>query len=276
MVITKEYLYEEFIVKNRTEDAIGDELYNKYGKFRSISYYLEKFGLRHMKGKYKYKVNEDRFNLFNPVFCYFLGLLLTDGFIHAKHNYVAITLTNSDAGDILSLIKDDFEFEGPVTETFYGPERKSRWTLRISSDKLVNYLVDVIGVERGGNKSLTVPTPKKFFTDVGARMFFRGVLDGDGNIHCSKGKVVGQFRVVKGSVPFISGVINFLNKRLGFNYKLAQHKRGDVSYPRLEMRVADSKVFYDWVYGDNLYPAFRFAHKYSLYLRLCERLSSLR
>lgn len=271
-MFTKEYLIEEFINKGRTERELGEEHFKQYGNYGGVSYYLEKYGLRYLKPKYKFKVNESKFSLSSPIFNYYLGLILTDGYIHNKHNYVALCLTNSDAKCILNNLKNHFEFEGEVAEYSYksGTNIKKRWELRISSDKLIKILSD-LGVERGGGKSFSVVIPEKFKSDICARMFFRGILDGDGNIHNSKNKVHGQFRIVKGSVKFIEMIIKYLNKKLNLNCKLTYHKRKGSSYPKLEMSVADSIKFYDWIYTP-CFEEFRFEHKYALYLKFKERL----
>lgn len=272
-VASKEYLYEEFINKGRTEEDIGNELYEKYGKWSSISYLLEKYNLRHVKSKYKFRVDESKFNLLNPVFNYYAGLVLTDGFIHAEHAYVSLSLTNDSSYNIMSKFKDYFKFEGPILirDYKYGDTSKKHiYELRMSSDKLVNAL-ERMGAVRGGTKSFTVSAPKKFSTERNAKLFCRGVLDGDGNIHCSKGKVVGQFRIVKGSESFIQGIIDIINKYLGLNYILSWHKQRGVLYPKLEMKINDSLKFYEWIYSCG-YDDYRFPEKYNKYVSFKNRL----
>lgn len=102
------------------------------------------------------------------------------------------------------------------------------------------------------------------------RMFLRGVLDGDGNIHIKHSPtnkcVGGQFRVVKGSVKFIEGLVDFINYKFETDYNVSVAKVNGVQYPKLEMHVADSLKFYNWVYRG--FESFRFKDKYSKYKQL--------
>lgn len=274
--ITKEYLYEEFIVKGRTEEDLNKEVYEKFG-FKSISYVLEKHGLRHVKSKYKFSVDESKFNTIDPIFNYYAGLILTDGFIHANHAYVSLCLTNNSAFDIMTSLKNYFKFSGPIRIQNYkngDPNKKYRYEFRMSSDKLVHVL-EKMGAVRGGRKSYEVSTPSRFKFEKSAKMFCRGVLDGDGNIHCSKGEVKGQFRIVKGSENFIQGITNIINKYLGFDYSLKTHKQREILYPKLEMKVKDSLDFYEWVYSCR-FEKYRFPEKYDKYLALKNRLEEER
>ena len=122
----------------------------------------------------------------------------------------------------------------------------------LTSEKLVD---DVERLNCGGT-SFTAGVPSTFHNEDCARMFLRGVLDGDGNVHLIKsrsksnfGNTVGcTFRAVKGSLDFIQGVIDLINTHLPTACSLSWATVRGVKYPKLEMTKGDSALFFDWVY----------------------------
>lgn len=72
----KEYLYQQYIVCGRTQEDIAKE-FNMNPKL--LNYYIQKcnFG---KKSKIKYSLNEDKIKITDPIFCYYAGLVATDGY----------------------------------------------------------------------------------------------------------------------------------------------------------------------------------------------------
>lgn len=261
MYKSKEYLQREYIEKGRTQSDIARE-WDVCPKL--LHYYIKKFNLTGIKSKRKYTSNEGKYIITDPVFNYYAGLIATDGYIDLKNNRVSLRLKNEGSYEVLSNLKDYFEFSGEIKEY------KGSNDLTITSDKLIQALSSLN--IKGEAKTYNLKFPKIFSSDEDCqRMYIRGVLDGDGNINVKKSKytdkyVGGQFRVVTSSEDFIVGLINYLNRKFKFNERLTYCKVKDVRYPKLEMKVGSSKIMYDWVYEN--YPNFRLKDKYDRYRKL--------
>lgn len=255
-LITKELLTEEYLVNRYSIKKIAE----KYGTTDSlIESRLRKYQIK--KGRFKDVVSEDKLSTIDPIFCYYAGLVATDGYIDRKNCRVAIRFCNEGAAIVLEKLKEYFEFTGEIRKY------RSSYDLTISSEKLIN-LLDSMDI---GGTSYDVGFPKSFESEDCARMFMRGVLDGDGNIHVVKSKYTGkftggQFRIVKSSERFIQGIVDFLNSTLDVQCRLSTATVKGVDYPKLEMTVGDSKLFYDWVYCG--FSEFKFPEKYSKYCSL--------
>lgn len=261
MYKSKEYLLNEYIKKGRSQSNIAKE-WNVSPKL--INYYVVKNKLNGIKSKRKYTCNTEKFDFTNPIFCYYSGLIATDGYIDLKNNRVSLRLNNKGSKQLLNNLKNYFEFTGQV-RTYKGNH-----DLTITSNELINELKK-LNIE-GSNKTYDLKFPKlNDLSEDCQLMFMRGVLDGDGNIHVQKSKysgnyIGGQFRVVTASEDFIQGIIDFLNKKFNRQEKLSFAKVKGVNYPKLEMTVEGSKQFYNWVYQG--YEDFRLKDKYSKYLLL--------
>ena len=261
MYHNKEYLYNEYIRKNRTEQSIADECGISV---KLLHYYIQKFSLTHIKSRRKYTLNESKFTLLDPVFCYYAGLVITDGYIDYKNHRVSLRLKNDGSFEMLSALKQYFEFSGEIKQ--YG----GCFDLTMTSDVLLTKM-SMFGAKEP-NKTYTLRFPKLLSKNEDCkRMFLRGILDGDGNIHTHKskytGKIVGgQFRIVTASEAFIAGLVRFINKQFNFNYTVGKAIVKDVVYPKLEMRTADSLTMYDWIY--NGFDNFRLRDKYLKYQQL--------
>lgn len=261
MYKTKDYLYQEYIVKNRTESDIAKE-WNIDAKL--LHYYIKRNGFTGIKSRRKYTVNEKLFNLSNPIFCYYAGLIATDGYIDIKNHRVSLRVKNLGSDVVFENLKNAFQFTGEV-KAYRGCN-----DLTITSDILISKL-KLFGIT-SERKTYTLLFPKLFIKNEDCqRMFFRGLLDGDGNIHSNissyTGKVVGgEFRIATASESFIDGVIRFLNKKFSFNYSVSYAHTKSGVYPKLEMHVQDSRIFYDWVYEG--FEEFRFQDKFNKYQQL--------
>lgn len=250
------YLREEFVNKRRTAKDIAEELEVNDSR---IEYYLGKFNLYSIRSRIKYTYNTKKFNLKDPVFNYYAGLIATDGYIDLINNRVSIRLKNEGAEQLLNNLKDYFEYSGKV-RLYNG-----NYDLTITSRELITELeqLNVIGYK----KTYKLLFPRKFHNDTCQRMYLRGVLDGDGNIKSPNGnRRGGQFRVVTASHDYIQGIINSINSKFNLNYKISIAKIKEVEYPKLEMKIHDSLNFYDWIYKD--FDNFRLSSKYTKYLQV--------
>lgn len=105
----KQYLYEQFIVQRKSVKDIAKECNISAS---SIEKYLSKFNLK--RGNIKYTLDETTIDISNPVFCYFAGLMITDGYFDKKVDRVSIRVRNTGSYNVLNAIKDNFNFTGNV------------------------------------------------------------------------------------------------------------------------------------------------------------------
>ena len=258
---TKEYLQTEYIENNRSESNIAKE----WGiDPKLLHYYIKKNNLVGIKNRRKYTVNEDKFSMNDPVFCYYAGLIVTDGYIDTKNHRVSLRVKNEGSKEVFDSLIEYFEYSG--SQSIY----RGCNDLTITSNVLVDKM-KLFGV-KSARKTYDLKFPKLMSGNEDCqRMFCRGLLDGDGNIHYkistyTNKPVGGQFRIVTASREFIEGLIRFINKKFEFNYSVSIAKIRGVEYPKLEMKVEDSMKFYDWVY--ERYEDFRFTDKYTKYQEL--------
>lgn len=256
-MFTKDYLIEEYLIKRKSAREIAKE--NNCGRGK-VEYWLSKYGIK--KGRFKDVLNEDKIDLTNPIFNYYCGLVATDGYTDRKNTRIVIRLRNKGAKELLTHLKKYFEFTGSV-----GLYKERDYDLTMSSEKLLE-VIDSLGI---GEKKQYVKFPQEFHNEDCERMFLRGVLDGDGNIHTIVSKytgnvVGGEFRIVHCSLDFVEGVIDCINNRLNLNCKLSYHHVKDILYPKLEMTVPDSLVFYNWIYRG--YDEFKLSDKFERYKQI--------
>ena len=252
----KDYLREEFVDKRRTAREISIELGVNDS---TVEYYLGKYNLYRLRGRTKFTCNDSKFNITNPIFNYYAGLIATDGYMDLPNNRVSLRLKNDGAEKLLNTLKDYFEFTGEVRVY------KKSYDLTITSKKLIEELecMNIIG----HRKTYKLKFPRKFSSKECERLFLRGVLDGDGNIKSpSKNRSGGQFRLVTASKDFIQGVINSINTNLRMDYQISIARVNGKEYPKLEMKIQDSLKFYEWIYKD--YEEFRLDGKYNKYLQI--------
>lgn len=251
--ITKQYLSnkawlkDEYLLKRKSAYQIAKELGVAYGR---VDRWVQTHGFYGLK-PYKHTCDETKFCYKDPIFCYYAGYVAADGHIDSSTT-PRVSLRSSDkCSEILFYrLANYFEFSGEIR--LY---RKS-YDLTITSSKLVVELFNYFNITPA--KSMTLKFPKDFYNDENASMYFRGVIDGDGNI-----KKDGTVRLYCGSNDFIDECILFLNER--FNWKINKtfvRKK----YPGFSLSPKKAKVFLDWIYKyDNTYQLQR---KYEQYLNV--------
>lgn len=262
----KKYLVKEYIEKNRSESDIAKE----WGiDPKLLHYYIKKNNLVGIKSRRKYTVDEGKLSMTDPVFCYYAGLIATDGYIDHKNHRVSLRVKNKGSKEVLQALADYFSFTGSVK--MY----KGCYDLTITSDVLISKLGSLrVKDTEQGKKTYTLKFPAILPSSEDCqRMFVRGILDGDGNIHIYTSSYTnkvcgGQFRIVTASHDFIAGLTRYINRKFGFEYKVSIAKLKGIEYPKLEMKVEDSKTFYKWLYKN--FEEFRFSDKYNKYMLIVD------
>ena len=253
----EEYLRKNYIELRRPIKDIASECGVCVG---SIERSLRKLGLTNLRSRIKYSIDTSKIAL-TPEMYYFMGLIATDGYISLKTNRVSIRIRNVGAKALLNAIKDYFHFSGEV-RVYKGKD----YDLTITSKELIT-LLEQHNIS-GADKTFTVGVPDFYPNEDCVRMFLRGILDGDGNIHfIKKDNKIKQyeFRLVTGSLNLIQGVQRLFKEYLDIDTALKKHRIKEREYPAIFLSNADSKKFYSWVYQG--YSDFRLSDKFD---RACQ------
>lgn len=237
----KKYLKRRFIEERKPVKFIAQECNVSVS---TIEQYLKRYNLK--RGNIKYIINNDKVDFTSPVFNYFLGLIATDGYMDKRVPRVSLRCKNLGCDKVFNNLKDYFEFTGEIK--LY----RECYDLSITSRYLIKAL-KVAGISPLGK--VHNKFPESFYDEDCARMYFRGLLDGDGNIKLTK-----IFRITITNKDFLLSMSDYLNKTIGTNTVV----KPDRKYWKIEMVKRDSKLFLDWVYKG--YEQFRFLDKYYRYI----------
>lgn len=248
MYKNKEYLYKAFIEDRLTVEVIAENC--KVSK-STIEKWLRKFGLR--RGNQIHTVNNDKINNeMSPIFSYFADLVATDGHFSKSGTRVALRLRNRGSYEVLTLIKDYIEYTGDV---YVYNDCDNELSV---SDKEFRYQLLNYGMSEEGKMYNNFPFIIRFLpnSEDHTRMFYRGVVDGDGNVQQN-----GIFRISMSNKKFMEGFSKSINSVLNLDTKVVPDRK----YWKIEMTKHQSKVFLDSVYEG--YPEYRLPDKYNNYVR---------
>ena len=256
MELTKEYLYENYILKNKTEQGIADELGIGVGK---VDYWIRKLGVNVKISNPDSFLSLTNIDKSDPIFCYYAGLCATDGYLDYKNHRVSVRVGNEGSKEVLEALKNYFSFSGIVRQ--YGRNNISN-DLTIASPKILKEL-ESMGIEgKKDSRSFSLDWYYSATKDC-RRMFLRGVLDGDGSIN----KVGGAVRIAMGSEPFITKLRELVNHVALSPYK-EQFSTNSTkkNYPAIMLRKADSETVLKFIYEG--FITYRFSDKYKKYCKI--------
>lgn len=195
------------------------DLMNKYGYANKKSiidkikkYYGNDYKNIIIKAKQNRKDYSYSFDgVINEFNAYFLGLMLTDGYITTRGYDVGIDLTDEDCISFLSKgigVKYK-EYQSNNNTDNYN--RKKRFRLLLTDKNLVQQL-SKYGIIQ--NKSLTLKGPylnkeeEKFIPYI-----IRGIIDGDGNVSPTSYGAA-HFRIYSASESFIDWIVDVLTNKM--------------------------------------------------------------
>ena len=254
MELTKEYLYENYIVKNKSQAQIARELNVTEAK---IDYWTKKFGLQYKKSDRDKAFNLKHIDKSDPIFCYFAGLLATDGYFDYKNSRVSLRVNNEGSKEVFEAIREYIEYIRPV-RCYDNGRLRLLYDITIPNKCIFNELLKM-GIS--GPKD-TRTFSLDWFNQASREcqlMFLRGVHDGDGSIH---NKV---FRISMKSELFIQNLRCVINKLCSSAYEIkTQSNQTHREYPLLQLRRGDTITFLDFIYTGH--DRFRFKDKYNKYL----------
>lgn len=169
----------------------------------------------------KHTVNEKIFNQFTEESAYLLGFIYADGNIawNPKRGYQSLTITASAKDkDHLERIRSLLSSTKPL---LYSVKTNS-YRLIVSNKELCLRLME-LGVMPKKSLILKFPTfiPKEYL-----RHFFRGVIDGDGNIRYVDREKSPYFEITiaSGSESFSKDLIDAIDKQIDVTTKLRKVK----------------------------------------------------
>lgn len=179
-IITKEVLIQKWVKERKSQREIADEF---KVHLRTIERYIKALGLTKFREKEKYPINKESIDLQNPVYWYFIGLVLADGYIDIKNNRVILQLKDEDILVEISKYFSPKEYIIPISKVNVRTD-KCYYSLGLVSKELVESCLNILDI-RGKSKTNEVIFPsvddiEKYL------MLLRGVIDGDGCIKISK------------------------------------------------------------------------------------------
>ena len=254
MELTKEFLYNHYIVEDMSQEAIAKLASVGIG---SVDYWLRKYGLNKRPDS-DWLYNKNKADSLNPIFCYYAGLVATDGYLDYKNKRVIIRVNNKGSEQVLERLRVYFEYIREVNHYLRKPTGHIGHELLIPNKYIFETLKDM-GIE--GKKDTRTFSIDWFnqATEDCRKMFLRGVSDGDGNFH---NKI---WRLSMKSQGFVENLIKAFNQyskdtyKLGFTSNSSKNK-----YPNITLHVEDTKNIFNFIYSG--YEEFRFADKYDKFI----------
>lgn len=249
-----DFLKTEYLEKRKSISMIAHDLDCSDSK---VYYYLNKYGLDCKGTRSNHVMDESRFSFENPLFCYFMGLSLTDGHLDYKNQRVTVSVKNPGAERVFNALLADFKSSVKVAR--YGVNH-DKVTMCIHSKALLEKFAEagISGhkIQRSFNHSLDTELSAKCF-----RMFLRGIFDGDGSIH----KTGGTVRMACSSMGLMSNLVYYANRYLHDDYHviMGSNQRKKSAYPGIHLHKKDSEAFLTWLYIG--FPDIRFDDKYARY-----------
>lgn len=150
--------------------SIYDIIERRGGRIRTFQETLE---VKNPRRKVSFKIID------NPFKAYFIGLMMTDGWVHK--NQIGLSMTDKD---VIEFVCHYFGKEPEIIHK--GGNRKLQYRFCMNSERIVNELKRFGIVER---KSLTLQPPKLKKSEVQyINYLLRGAIDGDGWVRNDAGE----------------------------------------------------------------------------------------
>lgn len=246
MNISKEYLVEEYINKDRTMVDLANEL----GITKSSLWYqLKKHGLLNTESKKHIKrgVNENIITEDNVNIAYLAGLTATDGYVD-RGNLITITMSGEDGLKLLNELSNKIGYKGSIAtrENHGGFSNKPFYEFTITSEKLKNHLKNVYNIHGKKKDNLDrFPDNLIYMKEDIQKSFILGIFDGDGTLDVNRGR----YQITEGNENFLNCIKEYLNKK--FNIDLCTKYRTDRegNYPYLMIPRDISKEISTWMYS---------------------------
>lgn len=246
--ITKEYLFENYIKLDKSQRQIAQEL----GTTEStIDYWTRKYKLTYKKSNRDKVFNLSHIDKTDCIFCYFAGLMATDGYFDYKNNRVSLRVNNLGSYDVLNNIRNYFGYIRPI-RVYNGKDND----LTIPNECIFEELKSMGIFGKKVNRSFSLDWFNSADYDC-KRMFIRGVADGDGHFNphgC-------EFVIAMKSRDFIDNLLSVFNNvcKDVYTVKYYKYSRGN-KYPSIHLHKKDTHDLFTKIYSG--YEKYRFLDKY--------------
>jgi transposase-like protein len=203
-------LIREWIVKYHNGETLKSIAENSCFPTNKVSQILKDNSID-VKIRSKYSLNHNAFNVLNDESAYWIGLLLTDGWVLKNNRQLGIKLKESDRATVEAL-RQFLSYSGPLSVH----KTSKAIQLIVRSEQLINDLACHGVIPR---KSL-IAKPSDAVASI--THFWRGVLDGDGSIYIPQLKHPIRISLVSASKEFINAFKSFLENN---EIKYMHHER---------------------------------------------------
>lgn len=203
-----------------------------------------------------------------PEFCYFLGLLYSDGYIaHTNRTYVvAITTTEENLDQLRSIFGKFCDFKQ------YFRQRE-HWKLscdfKFFNKDFYNFIIG-IGFD---NKQKNAQTIINKIQNPGCRqLFFTGYFDGDGCVYYNQKQFLRQASICSSAGQDWGFMINLceqLNIK-NYNISICTNNRGHQSSNFRICNKAEFNLFLSYIYGNEQYGFLRKKDKFKEAMSSCK------
>ncbi|MFX0195731.1 MAG: helix-turn-helix domain-containing protein [Candidatus Hodarchaeota archaeon] len=270
-ILTKEYLLEEYVSKNRSVRDIAKDCYcSKQTVYRKLaSHDIE---LRDRAYAKRIKYNEEFFTSWSPKMAYVLGVICTDGCLFpGRVKYCTITQKEPELlRKVLDLMDSKAKIYFSKQRVYGGRVSGSVHRVHIYSDKIYEDLIGLGLMPTKSHKMRFPEVPPEYM-----RHFIRGCWDGDGTVNISKYRsrqLNASFDT--GSLDFIQKLVQELDKigvcKLAYGkaksrYPLIIHKRGRAYKIRVVARESLENLFH-YLY-DGVDESLYLKRKYETFLQ---------
>lgn len=200
-----------------------------------------------------YKIKEYQFISsdvkITPEFCYFVGLVLTDGTIVRDKNYskyaiMIYTSFSDQKAMILNLIKKLFNYNATVRERKYGYNKLVNYEIKISSKNLVEFFVNELKIPYGKKSDkIRIPAIIKSNSTLILNLL-RGVIDGDGGIEKN------YVTIYSSSFEFLNDIKTILKSLNIKSYKIGKSSK---TVCRLQIPFKENMKLFNKIYGNAIY-----------------------
>lgn len=260
MELTREYLYEHYIVQNKPEVRIAKELNMCEGK---VDYWVRKYRFNFKRADPDKVFNLKHIDNTDPIFCYYAGLVATDGYLDYKNKRISLRVSNIGSYEVLDNLRNYFGFTRPIRKYCHSMAKHPLYDLTIPNKCIFNELekMGIYGDKNNRTFSMdwfnNAPLSCKY-------MFLRGVSDGDGNFHGV------AFRLSMGSKSFVENLIQLFNAMCSGNYTLKYTSNSSKKkYPNVTLHKIDTINIFKLIYSG--FEQYRFTDKYDTYLKIVNR-----
>lgn len=175
------YCGKEFQTTSRQRTCCSSECSHKYGAKITKE--------RNRQFKRLYNLNDNFLDELNPIQCWFLGLMASDGYVNSINNTIGIAQSGEEGLKLISYLKNMLNFNGKI----YSSKTKSKnsYKIQFTSEKLLKKMEEYNIVP---NKTKTYTIPEEILNDLNKlKYFLRGYIDGDGSVGIYKNMLTINF-----------------------------------------------------------------------------------